>query len=135
MAPGSHGGAGGGPGACPVKYGFCSCGLLQVGRPYHGDSVKIVGAAAPRCAHEEYYEQHPSAAPASCRRLGPSRREPRGVDRFNPMAYGACPELMECGAGNMICLLTNPWDYYAGAAPIWEKGMIVSTSSDAGQDP
>ena len=50
----------GGAPPCPVRFGFCQCGLLQVGRPFHGDRVRIIGAAlaeGERCAHETFYER------------------------------------------------------------------------------
>lgn len=101
---------------CPVRFGFCQCGLMQVGRPFHGDRVRILGPALPsgtRCAHDAFYERRP----------------------YNPIECGGAPELMECGPGDRICLLVNPSAYFDGrATAIWERGTIVTTSLDGALD-
>ena len=52
-------------------------------------------------------------------------RDPAAPRRYNPAVTGPnVPELADCGAGDLICLLVNPGDYFCGrAAPVWEQSQ------------
>ena len=91
----------------PIKYGWCGCGLLQCGRPYHGDTTQIAGSRdGADCEHSTFYRSRV----------------------YNP-AEECGPDYEKCQVGDSIIMLLNVHAVLShGAPPEWILGTISSIS-------
>lgn len=91
----------------PIEYGWCECGLLHCGRPYHGDFDHFVGPAASKCEQKAFYKS-------------------RG---YNPAARENAPRCKRCVRGDKAHYLLNAFDVVVfDAVPTWVPCVISSVS-------
>ena len=90
----------------PLEYGWCQCGLLQCGRPYHGDFEQTTGPSG-HCAQRERYNRH----------------------IYNPAENVMAPTYDTCQPGDRVCVLVNARAVLSfGALPEWHAARIFSIS-------